>query len=142
MAQQQALDKDWTAYTDELINKKAGINGQAFVAGHFQGAASGKTFDAINPATGANLAAIACCGQEDLNKAVDAARASFNNGVWSEQSVAARKAVLLKVACLIEENREELAALESLDMGKNVRDSFNIDAPQGCRILSLVCGSS
>ncbi|MEN0108890.1 MAG: aldehyde dehydrogenase [Pseudomonas sp.] len=99
------------------------INGQAVPA------LSGATFAAINPATGATLAQVSACAEADVEAAVRAARRAFEAGDWSRRAPAERKAVLLRLADLILQNREELALLDSLNMGKPVMDAYNIDVP-------------
>ena len=102
---------------------------QAMIDGQQVSALSGATFAAINPATGETLAQVAACGAADVDVAVRAARRAFEAGVWSQRSPTERKAVLLRLAELILENREELALLDSLNMGKPVMDAYNIDVP-------------
>ena len=102
---------------------------QAFIDGKFVDAASGKTFDSINPATGAVLVQVAECDEEDVNRAVAAGRRAFEDGRWSRMAPGDRKAVLLKLADLIRENLVEMALLDSLDMGKLVTDAVTVDAP-------------
>ncbi|WP_170548861.1 aldehyde dehydrogenase [Ruegeria atlantica] len=102
---------------------------QAFIDGKFTDAASGKTFDSINPATGGVLTPVAECDEEDVNRAVAAGRVAFEDGRWSRMAPGDRKAVMLKLADLIRENLEEMALLDSLDMGKLVTDAATIDAP-------------
>ncbi|TIT46159.1 MAG: aldehyde dehydrogenase family protein, partial [Mesorhizobium sp.] len=110
--------KDW-------IGKASAIRfrDKAFIDGKPVAARSGRTFASVNPATGEVLAEVASCGEEDIDLAVAAARRSFNAGVWSRASPAHRKEVLLRLAQLLRENLHELALLESLDMGKLVRDA-------------------
>jgi aldehyde dehydrogenase (NAD+) len=79
-------------------------------------AASGKTFDTINPATGQVLAQVAEGDAEDINRAVAAARAAFE-GPWSKAKPCERQALLLRLAELNEANFDELVALDTLDMG-------------------------
>ncbi|MBE1285517.1 MAG: aldehyde dehydrogenase family protein [Rhodobacteraceae bacterium] len=105
------------------------FRGQAFIDGQFVDAASGKTFDSINPATGTVLAPVAECGEEDVDRAVAAGRKAFEDGRWSRMAPGDRKAVLLKLADLIRANLEEMALLDSLDMGKLVTDAVTVDAP-------------
>ncbi len=116
--------EDWKA-------RAAGLSfrGQAFINGSFVDAASGKTFDSVNPATGAVLTKVAECDEEDVNRAVAAGRAAFEDGRWSRMAPGDRKAVMLKLADLIRDNLEEMALLDSLDMGKLVTDAATIDAP-------------
>lgn len=115
---------DWQA-------KAAALNfrGQAFIDGKFTDALSGKTFDSINPANGAVLTALAECDAADVDLAVAAGRRAFDDGRWSRMAPGDRKAVLLKLAELIRANLEEMALLDSLDMGKLVQDAVTIDAP-------------
>lgn len=116
--------EDWKTRAADLS-----IRGQAFINGQFVDAASGKKFDSVNPATGEVLAHVAEGDAEDIDRAVAAGRAAFEDGRWSKQTPADRKAVLLKLADLIRSNLEEMALLDSLDMGKLVQDAVTIDAP-------------
>ncbi|MER9518347.1 aldehyde dehydrogenase [Mesorhizobium sp. M0614] len=122
--------KDW-------IGKASAIRfrDKAFIDGKMVAARSGRTFASVNPATGEVLAEVASCGEEDIDLAVAAARRSFNTGVWSRTSSAHRKEVLLRLAQLLRENLHELALLESLDMGKLVRDAAAVDVPGSAAIF-------
>jgi acyl-CoA reductase-like NAD-dependent aldehyde dehydrogenase len=97
----------------------------AFIDGAYCAARSGATFETINPATGAVIAAVAHCGGDDVDRAVIAARRAFDAGVWSRAAPEFRKAVLLRLADLVREHSEELAVLESLDSGKPITDCLN-----------------
>lgn len=108
---------------------------QAFIDGAYVSAASGKSFDNISPRDGKVLTQVAECDAEDVNRAVAAARRTFESGVWRDQHPRARKAVLLKLARLMEEHADELALLETLDMGKPIRDSRSIDVPLSIRCV-------
>lgn len=116
--------QDWKTRAEALS-----FRGQAFIDGKFVDAVSGKSFDSINPATDAVLAPIAEGDSEDINRAVAAARQAFEAGHWSRMAPDGRKAVLLKLADLIRANLDEMALLDSLDMGKLVTDAVTIDAP-------------
>ncbi len=87
-----------------------------FIDGKWVEAASGKTFDTINPSTGEVLATVAEGDAEDIDRAVAAARRAFT-GPWSKFKPFERQHLLLKLADLVEQNFEELAALDTLDMG-------------------------
>jgi len=87
------------------------------------------TFSSINPATGKLLAEVAACGAAEVDLAVQAARGRFNQGHWSRSHPRQRQAKLLKLAELILQHRDELALLDSLNMGKPVMDAWNIDVP-------------
>lgn len=102
---------------------------QCWIGGKAVPAASGQRFESINPATGAVLVDVARGGAEDIDRAVAAARAAFDDGRWSRHTPAARKEVLLRLAALIRANVPELALLDSLDMGKLIKDAVTVDAP-------------
>jgi len=108
---------------------------QAFIGGRYVDAASGETFDNINPATGQLLNRVAAGDATDIDRAVAAARAAFQKGSWSNLAPAKRKRVLLKFADLILEHREELALLETLDVGKPITDSLKVDVPATARCI-------
>lgn len=101
----------------------------AYINGAFRPANSGKTLDTINPATGEMLAKLAACNKTDVDYAVQKAKEAFEDGRWHRQSPGERKAVLLKLARLLQDNRHELAVLESLDSGKPIRECQSIDIP-------------
>jgi len=115
---------DWHARAAALS-----IKGEAFVGGSYLSAASGRTFDSINPATGRVLAQVAACDAADADRAVAVARKAFEAGVWSRMAPRDRKARLAAFADLIAAHTEELALLETLDMGKPIRDSLAVDLP-------------
>jgi acyl-CoA reductase-like NAD-dependent aldehyde dehydrogenase len=106
---------DWHSEAGRLT-----FRDKAFIDGKFVDAASGKTFECTSPVDGAVLARIAACDSEDVDRAVKAARTAFEKGVWADQAPKARKRVLVKFADLIQKNANELALLETLDMGKPI----------------------
>ncbi|MDR0242931.1 MAG: aldehyde dehydrogenase [Burkholderia sp.] len=105
------------------------IEGRSYIDGAFVPALSGKTYECTNPATGEVIGLIADCDVADVDRAVAAARQAFASGTWSRISPTDRKKTLLKLADLLEENREELALLESIDMGKPVEVAFSYEMP-------------
>ncbi|WP_449041882.1 aldehyde dehydrogenase [Paracoccus sp. (in: a-proteobacteria)] len=107
----------------------------AFIDGGFRPAISGKTFTTTNPATGEALAEIAACGPEDVDVAVAAARAAFEDGRWSKLHPGERKETLLRLAALMQENARELAVLESLDAGKTIFDCETVDVPETIHVI-------
>ena len=107
----------------------------AFIDGEFRPAASGKTFTTINPATGEALAEVAACDAQDVDAAVAAARAAFDDGRWSRLHPGERKETLLRLAVLMEENARELAVLESLDAGKTIFDCETVDVPETIHVI-------
>jgi len=109
------------------IRSRIAIKGQAFIDGRFTDAVSGETFDDISPRDGKVIARVAACDRVDVDRAVMAGRLAFEAGVWRNQSPKERKKVLQRFAALFEKHMDELAVLETLDMGKPVSESRNID---------------
>ena len=91
--------------------------------------ASGRTFETINPGTGEVICQVAEADAPDVDKAVQAARTAFTSGEWVKMSATRRGELLYKLADLIEEHANELARLETLDNGKPLSESLNIDLP-------------
>ncbi|WP_024302074.1 aldehyde dehydrogenase [Pseudogulbenkiania sp. MAI-1] len=111
------------------------IDGRAFIAGQRCTAASNETFNTLNPATGKVLAEVALCDASDVERAVVAAREAFESGVWSKAAPAHRKAVLSRLAQLIEDHAEELALLEALDAGKPIGECLGLDIPESAACI-------
>ena len=107
----------------------------AFIDGRFVAAASGETFDDVTGRDGSVIARVASGGAEDVDRAVAAARASFDDRRWSDRSPADRKRVLLAFADRIRSARDELALLESLDVGKPIRDTLAVDVPSAAKTI-------
>ncbi|MFT3660719.1 MAG: aldehyde dehydrogenase family protein [Gordonia sp. (in: high G+C Gram-positive bacteria)] len=106
-----------TASTSEIrIPDFVGGEKKNLIGGAWVPAASGKTIDVVNPATGQAVAAIAAGGADDVDRAVKAARAAFE-GEWSTWTPHERRKLILRVHDIVLENFEELAAVETLDMG-------------------------
>ena len=116
--------EEWSA-TAAALEPSTG----AFIDGELVDAASGETFERVNPATGEVIARVAAGDAEDVDRAVRAARRAFDAADWSMADPAERKRVLLRLAELIREHAEELALLDSLDMGKPVEDALGVDVP-------------
>jgi 4-guanidinobutyraldehyde dehydrogenase/NAD-dependent aldehyde dehydrogenase len=112
------------------------IEGRAFIDGHYTAAASGATFECVSPVDGRLLGEVASCDEADANLAVANARSVFEAGTWSRLAPAKRKAVMIRFASLLKANAEELALLETLDMGKPIGDSLNVDVPGAANALS------
>lgn len=106
------------------------LRGQAYIDGAYVDAADGATFVATSPIDGRKLADVAACGAADVDRAVAAARRAFEAGVWSQLAPRERKARLTRLAQLITEHSEELALIETLDMGKPIRDALAFDLPE------------
>src|SRR5499433_2605720 len=102
---------------------------QLFIDGQWVDSESGKTFKTPNPATGDTLAEVAEADKADIDKAVTAARCAFE-GKWSKLSARDRGRLLYKLSQLIEQHSAELAALETADNGKPIKESTYVDLPQ------------
>ncbi|KRG69800.1 aldehyde dehydrogenase [Pseudoxanthomonas dokdonensis] len=118
----------WQALADALTPRT-----QAFIDGRYVDAISGAGFDCISPIDGRLLGTVAQCDGRDIDRAVLAARRSFDSGAWSAAKPSHRKKVLLAFAALLETHADELALLESLDMGKPVSDARNVDVAASVR---------
>ncbi len=109
---------------------------QAFVNGELVDSVSGETFPCVSPSSGQVIAEIASCDEADVDRAVGHARAAFESGVWSRMAPKARKKVLLRFAELVSEHADELALLETLDMGKPIRDAQRVDIPLSAECIA------
>ena len=105
------------------------IEGRLFINGEYAHAHDGRTFDCLNPATGDKLAEVAWSAAADVDAAVTAARQAFESGAWSGLPPLKRGKILKRFAALIRQYRDELALLETLDMGKPIGDSTTADVP-------------
>jgi 4-guanidinobutyraldehyde dehydrogenase/NAD-dependent aldehyde dehydrogenase len=112
------------------------IESRAFIDGRYVAAASGATFDCVSPIDGRLLARVAACDAPDVELAVASARRAFDKGSWSKAPPLRRKQVLQRLAELILAHLEELALLETLDMGKPIGDSLAVDIPGSARAIN------
>ncbi|WP_313704980.1 aldehyde dehydrogenase [Massilia sp.] len=103
------------------------LDGRAFIDGKRVDAASSARFDCLSSVDGRKLAEVARCGEAEVDAAVAAARAAFEDRRWAGKAPAERKKVLVRFADLMLEHRDELALLETLDMGKPIRYSRGVD---------------
>ncbi|MDC0688849.1 aldehyde dehydrogenase [Mitsuaria sp. RG] len=108
----------------------------ALIDGRPVAARDGATFAAVNPATEQCLAQVAACADHEIDQAVRAARRAFEHGPWARMAPAERKRVLLRLAELMLAHREELALLDSLNMGKPVMDAYSIDVPGAAHVFA------
>jgi 4-guanidinobutyraldehyde dehydrogenase/NAD-dependent aldehyde dehydrogenase len=111
------------------------IDGRAVINGERVNAISGATFDNISPVNGRKLTQVARCDAADVDAAVSAARAAFDDKRWAGKSPAERKKIMLKFAELLRANGDELALLETLDMGKPIKYSLSVDVPSTARCV-------
>ena len=126
--------------TVELIDwhqraKALKIDGRAVINGKRVNAADGATFECFSPIDSRKLTDVAMCKSADVDLAVVAARAAFNDRRWAGLSPKERKQTMISFADLIIANREELALLETLDMGKPITASLNVDVASAANTL-------
>lgn len=118
---------------EAVIEKMTVKDAKLFINGEYVDALSGQTFDTFNPATNEKLASVANGGKEDAKRAIDAAQRAFESGIWSKMPVEERSAILCKMADLIMEKADELAYLETLDVGKPIKESREFDIPRAAQ---------
>ncbi|MGX8790920.1 aldehyde dehydrogenase family protein [Oceanobacillus oncorhynchi] len=102
------------------------VNG-FYINGQYVTAQNGQTFDVLNPATEEVIAKVSQADESDLDLAVQAARKAFDEGQWTKMEAAERSRIIYKFADLLEEHKEELAQLESLDNGKPYQQALEDD---------------
>src|SRR5256714_3408928 len=111
-----------------------------FIGGRWVEAAGGETFETLDPATGDVLARVAEAGVEDVDRAVAAARRSFDRGTWRELPPAERAKVLWKVGDMLEERANEFAQLETLDNGMPINDALLFHVPLAAATFRYYAG--
>lgn len=113
----------------EEARKKLKPEGRAFINGTYVNSQSNASFSKLSPIDGQKITDVADCDAKDIDLAVSAARQAFADGRWRNLEPKARKQILLKFAALIRANLEELALLETLDVGKAILNSIDVDVP-------------
>ncbi|MER6631100.1 aldehyde dehydrogenase [Streptomyces sp. NPDC000987] len=114
----------------DVLEKRAAaltLPTRLFIDGEFVDAASGAAFDCVSPRNGTVIAEVAEGDATDIDRAVAAARAAFEDGRWARRSPRERRVVLQRLARLVEEHAEELALIEAIDMGKPFTDALAVD---------------
>jgi phenylacetaldehyde dehydrogenase len=132
---------DHTDRTEERVQAFISNPGKLLIDGEWVPAASGRTFDTINPATEEKLAEVAYGEQEDIDRAVRAARKAFAyDSPWRRMSPSARGKLIWRIGDLIEQHVEELAMLESLDNGKPLGVARVADVPLAADLFHYMAG--
>lgn len=128
------------ATVTKLVSRPKVRHTECFIGGKWIPSASGKTFDTVNPATEEVVAQVAEGDSDDVDAAVTAARDALEKGPWSTMDARDRGRLMYRLADLIEEEQEELAALETLDNGKPIRDARAADLPLSIDCLRYYAG--
>ena len=100
---------------------------QLFINGRYEESTSGKTIDVINPATGELLATVPDSGADDVDRAVAAARSSFERKTWRGLDPSKKEKILWAISDLLAKHKDELCMLESMENGKTVREAAGAD---------------
>jgi acyl-CoA reductase-like NAD-dependent aldehyde dehydrogenase len=111
------------------------IDGRMVIDGERRAAQSGETFTCVSPIDGRALGEVARGRAADIDAAVRSARAAFDDGRWAHKAPAVRKRVLQRFAEKILAARDELALLETLDMGKPIQHALGVDVPATARCI-------
>src|SRR3954462_6491641 len=116
--------------------------GKLFINGEWTNSSHHQTFDTINPATGEVITQIASAGPEDVDRAVQAARAIADDpsSKWRRMSASERGKIIWRIAELVDQNIEELAELETLDNGKPIFESRYVDMPMVADVFRYYAG--
>lgn len=109
-----------------------------FIGGEFTDATSGETFDTINPATNRVIASVQQASESDVDRAVAAARSGFEE--WSAMPAVERSRILLKAVAILRERNDEYAHLETLDTGKPLSETLEIDVATGADVVEYYAG--
>jgi acyl-CoA reductase-like NAD-dependent aldehyde dehydrogenase len=113
---------------------------QLYINGRWQGATDGGTFDVFNPATERLLAKVASAKPEDVDAAVRAARAQFDGGDWSKMNGAERGKLLYRLAELMDRDKDYLAKLETLNLGRPLMEPTILDIPNAIATVRYFAG--
>lgn len=111
------------------------VEKRAFINGSFCEPMSKKWISKSNSAEGSHISGIADCGIDDVDYAVDSAKSAFESGVWSEKSINFRKETMLKLASLMEENKEELALLDTYETGRAFKNYYEDSIPKAIECI-------
>ena len=124
------------AYTEwKQKSRKFELRNNPFIDGKFINAYSGQTYHMFDPVSKNLLASVASCDRYDVNRAIQSARRVYKSTDWVEMPIMKRKAILNALIELIVDNKEELALLETLNMGKHAVDSLHLDRMSASAIL-------
>jgi phenylacetaldehyde dehydrogenase len=129
-----------TVTVDRTVEEFTATPRKLFINGQWVDAASGKSFETPNPATGQPLASVAEGDSEDIDRAVRAARTAFDDGPWGHITPSERGRIIWRIGDLILAHAEELAQLESLDNGKPYAVALGADVPLAADMFHYMAG--
>ncbi|CAM3675910.1 aldehyde dehydrogenase [Mesobacillus zeae] len=118
-----------------MIQPQVIKDAKLFINGEYRDSISGESFDTFDPSTNQKLASVARASEEDARVAIDVAQQTFRSGVWSGMPVAERTKILCRMSDLVLERVDELALVETLDVGKPIKESLGFDIPRAAANL-------
>ncbi|CAK7202674.1 hypothetical protein SEUCBS139899_005400 [Sporothrix eucalyptigena] len=128
------------AKTLKIGGREMSVPTGLFIGNEFRPAIAGNTFSVENPATGEEIVQVAEAREEDVDVAVKEARRAFEDKAWADVDPVQRGELLLRLAQLMERDKEDLIALEMLDTGKTYRQASNLDFPGSVGTLKYYAG--
>ena len=139
MAKEKNKSWDYSPAPENTSHVKVKERYELYIDGKFVKPESAKYFDTVSPSTGKKLASIAYGNEKDVDKAVKAARNAYVN-IWSKMSGAERGKYIYRIARLMQERARELSVIESMDSGKVIRESRDVDVPLACNHFFYYAG--
>ena len=139
MAKEKNISWDYSPALENTSHVKVKERYELYIDGKFVKPESAKYFDTVSPSTGKKLASIAYGNEKDVDKAVKAARNAYVN-IWSKMSGAERGKYIYRIARLMQERARELSVIESMDSGKVIRESRDVDVPLACNHFFYYAG--
>lgn len=139
MAKEKKISWDYSPAPENTSHVKVKERYELYIDGKFVKPESAKYFDTVSPSTGKKLASIAYGNEKDVDKAVKAARNAYVN-IWSKMSGAERGKYIYRIARLMQERARELSVIESMDSGKVIRESRDVDVPLACNHFFYYAG--
>lgn len=139
MAKEKNISWDYSPAPENTSHVKVKERYELYIDGKFVKPESAKYFDTVSPSTGKKLASIAYGNEKDVDKAVKAARNAYVN-IWSKMSGAERGKYIYRIARLMQERARELSVIESMDSGKVIRESRDVDVPLACNHFFYYAG--
>jgi aldehyde dehydrogenase (NAD+) len=130
---------DYSPSPESISHVKIKERYELYIDGKFVAPNSGKYFQTTNPATEKVIAEVAHADESDVDKAVKAARKAYET-VWSKLSAKERGKYIYRIARLMQEKARELAVVETLDAGKTIRESRDVDVPMACNHFFYYAG--
>ncbi|MFQ5547298.1 MAG: aldehyde dehydrogenase [Woeseia sp.] len=138
MSIQSATDftfEAWQGMAEKALSKP---ETRLFIGGDYVDAIDRERFETVNPANLEAFASVSAANAKDIDSAVASARKAFASGVWSRMAPRDRMEIMYRFTGLIDENAEQLAVLDTLDMGKPISDVLHIDIPSVIRTIQFM----